>query len=305
MVSVVMNCRNGEKYMRAAIDSVYAQTHRDWELIFFDNASGDASADIARSFGDRIRYFHSATPLTLGAARNLALKEAKGEQVAFLDSDDIWLPDKLKEQMELFSDREVGLVFCDAIYFNDAGMRRRLYSHRPYATGQCFGMLIQDYFLCMSTVIIRRQCLDGEAVWFDDRFELVEDGDLFTRIAHGWELDMAPQALVEYRVHFESSSWRRREAWADEKMLMIDGFRNRYPGFDLKFGKELRVLNQTLSIEKAMFHFQSGKTDAARRCLWPHIPFNVRALVLYLLALLPWDLGNTLIRWLRRGIVPS
>ena len=93
-VSVIMNCLNAEPYLREAIDSVVAQTYPDWEIIFWDNASRDASGAIAKSYGERVRYFRGETTVPLGEARNLAIAEAKGRYLAILDCDDVWLPEK-------------------------------------------------------------------------------------------------------------------------------------------------------------------------------------------------------------------
>ena len=69
LVSVVMNCYNGERYLREAIESVCAQTHQNWEIVFWDNGSTDRSASIAQGHGDRVRYFRAAQTTPLGAAR--------------------------------------------------------------------------------------------------------------------------------------------------------------------------------------------------------------------------------------------
>ena len=98
-VSIIMNCLNGEQYLKQAMDSVFKQTYDDWEAIFFDNTSTDNSAAIAKSYGERVRYFKSQTTYPLGKARNLAINETKGEFIAFLDCDDIWLPQKLEKQV--------------------------------------------------------------------------------------------------------------------------------------------------------------------------------------------------------------
>ena len=80
LVSVIMNCLNSEKYLREAIDSVYAQSYRNWEIVFWDNASNDSSAEIAWSYRDgRLRYFRGETTVPLGHARNLALKHLFGQ----------------------------------------------------------------------------------------------------------------------------------------------------------------------------------------------------------------------------------
>ena len=104
LVSVMMNCYNGELYLREAIDSVYAQTYENWEIILFDNASTDNSAAIATSYDSRLKYFRNDRTVNLGSARNMALEKCKGEYVAILDCDDVWFIQKLEKQMDLFKD---------------------------------------------------------------------------------------------------------------------------------------------------------------------------------------------------------
>ena len=99
LVSVIMNCLNGEQYLREAIDSVYAQTYDNWEIIFWDNASYDGTKKIAKSYDSKLKYFKSEVTSILGAARVLAVEKAKGEYFAFLDCDDIWYKEKLDKQM--------------------------------------------------------------------------------------------------------------------------------------------------------------------------------------------------------------
>ena len=94
LVSVIMNCFNGEKYLRQAIDSIYTQSYKNWEIIFWDNASTDSSSLIAKGYDDRLKYFHTQKTTPLGLARNLALVKANGKYVSFLDCDDEYLPEK-------------------------------------------------------------------------------------------------------------------------------------------------------------------------------------------------------------------
>src|SRR3989304_6187690 len=101
-VSIIMNCLNCAKYLREAIDSIYAQTYKDWEIIFWDNASTDDSAVIAGNYDGRLRYFRDEEVVPLGKSRNLAMEKAGGEYIAFLDCDDKWMPEKLERQIPLF-----------------------------------------------------------------------------------------------------------------------------------------------------------------------------------------------------------
>ena len=88
LVSIIMNCYNCAKYLEEAIDSIYAQSYDNWEIIFWDNCSTDNSALIAKSYDSKLKYFLAKEHTALGRARNLAIKEAKGGYIAFLDSDD-------------------------------------------------------------------------------------------------------------------------------------------------------------------------------------------------------------------------
>ena len=117
LVSIIMNCHNGEEYLNKAINSIIKQSHKNWELIFFDNSSKDRSAEIVKSYKDkRIKYFKSRF-VRLGVARKMALKLCKGDYLTFLDTDDFWNKNKLKYQLnEMVKDKEIGLCFSNSIF---------------------------------------------------------------------------------------------------------------------------------------------------------------------------------------------
>ena len=130
-VSVIMNVRNGAANLSEAIESVLAQTFSDWELIFWDDRSTDDSARIAAGYEDaRIRYFLSPEDAPLGRVRDMAIRQAQGEWLAFLDQDDLWMPDKLEKQMALARmDCQVGIVYGRTLTFSTRGFERD-YDHR-------------------------------------------------------------------------------------------------------------------------------------------------------------------------------
>ena len=108
LVSIILNCYNGEKYLRYALDTVIEQNYNNWELIFWDNQSTDNSKKIFDSYkSEKFRYFYSKHHTTLYEARNQALKECKGEFIAFIDSDDTWEIDKLEKQIKLFKKKRL------------------------------------------------------------------------------------------------------------------------------------------------------------------------------------------------------
>ena len=101
LVSIIMNCFNGEKYLIDSLKSVRDQNYKNWELIFWDNKSIDQSKYLFKKFKDkRFKYYYAKKFTNLYTARNLAIKKAKGEIITFLDVDDLWLPDKLLKQVK-------------------------------------------------------------------------------------------------------------------------------------------------------------------------------------------------------------
>lgn len=200
-VSVIMNCYNCSKYLREAIDSVYSQTYKDWEIIFWDDASTDNSAEIATGYDGRLRYFRGDKAASLHAARNLALREARGEYIAFLDCDDMWLPEKLEMQVPLFEkDRKIGLVYSNGYKLDHQGLTRVIYK-KIQPSGNIFRKLLGRYNLCLPTVMISKEALDSLGHWFDESFRISGDSDLFLRIAHNWEAIYAPAVTAIYREH--------------------------------------------------------------------------------------------------------
>jgi glycosyltransferase involved in cell wall biosynthesis len=117
LVSILMNCFNGEKYLRQAIESVLSQSYKNWELVFWDNRSTDSSAAIVNGYKDsRIRYFLSPTHTSFGAARVLASQEISGEWITVLDSDDYWLDNNLEIRLANYTvDDEIGIMYSRSI----------------------------------------------------------------------------------------------------------------------------------------------------------------------------------------------
>ena len=132
LVSIIMNCFNGEKYLKKSLESILDQTYQNWELIFWDNQSSDNSKEIYKSYEDpRFKYFFSDKHTNLHEARNLALDKAKGDFIAFLDTDDWWLSNKLEKQIPFFKNEEIKLVYGNCwIYKENSIRKKRIYSKK-------------------------------------------------------------------------------------------------------------------------------------------------------------------------------
>ena len=114
MVSIVVPVYNAERFLPETIGLVQKQTYRDWELILVDDCSSDNTDKVVASFKDnRIKYFHNEKNSGAALTRNKALREAQGEWIAFLDSDDLWMPEKLEHQIEFMKKNGYSLSFTE------------------------------------------------------------------------------------------------------------------------------------------------------------------------------------------------
>ena len=114
LVSIIMPNYNSEKYIEATLNSVLAQTYTNWELLFVDDCSSDNSVDLVKKYNDaRIKIMSTGTNGGAATARNIAIKEARGKWIAFLDSDDLWFPEKLSSQLKFMYDNDYGFSFTN------------------------------------------------------------------------------------------------------------------------------------------------------------------------------------------------
>jgi glycosyltransferase involved in cell wall biosynthesis len=216
-VSILMNCYNGEKYLREAVDSVLAQTYKHFELIFWDNCSSDSSAEIFNSYPDeRLRYFLAPEHTDLGGGRAKAWEYLSGEFVAVLDADDVWLPSKLERQLPYFSDPEVGIVISDTLFFNEVA-EKPLYAGKYPPEGWVFENLLKEYFVSLETLIIRRSAAQQLPRAFDADFSAIADFDLVVRLSRVSKLAVVPEILAKWRVHADSDTWRYPLSFVEEK----------------------------------------------------------------------------------------
>lgn len=286
-VSIVMNCYNGEKYVREAIDSVYSQTYGNWEIIFWDNASTDRTPEIAKSYDQRLKYFRSGETVILGKARNCALEKCEGELIAFLDSDDLWLPMKLEKQVPLFENEKVGLVYSDTFFFTNSGREWRYYENGFPPQGKCFRKMFVDYFLSLETVVIRRQALLQLKEWVDPTLTFAEEADLFLRIAFDWEVDAVYEPLGKWRINPEGITSTVKEHSPKETLIMLDKFVSSVPDFEKDYKKEIHAVRKKIAKEWAIINWEKGDKVSSRANVRPYLFEDKFSAVLYTLSFFP------------------
>lgn len=215
-VSILMNCFNGERYLKEAIDSVYAQTYSDWEIIFIDNASTDRSAEIAKSYDHRLKYYKIEKTIPLYSARNFALQYITGEFLAFLDTDDFWVPDKLSMQLDILEKYpEVYLICSGFICLNERRGKILRYIDRrlTFITPE---KAIRDYPINIPSVMLRRDAHSIEKIRFEPTLNLTGDYELFVKFVYWYRAYYIAKPLVTWRIHSANLSGQLIHDWHKE-----------------------------------------------------------------------------------------
>jgi glycosyltransferase involved in cell wall biosynthesis len=225
LVSVIMNVRNGASTLREALDSVMTQTFNDWELIVWDDRSGDDSARIVAEYSDpRIRYFLSPEETSLGKARDNAIRMARGEWLAFLDQDDLWLPHKLEMQMAL-ADQGTGIIYGRTVRFYPGGSERdydQTHEFKPLPEGDIFTQLFTTgCFIAMSSAVFRRSAIE-KLGRIPEEIALIPDYYLYAGVAHRYPVRAVQEVVCRYRMHDSNTSQVAAIAMHQEVLWLVD-----------------------------------------------------------------------------------
>ena len=193
-ISVIIPTHNRAKSLERAIKSVLEQTYKNLEVIVIDDGSTDETSSIIKKYQKRIRYF-SQLHSGVSAARNLGLEKSEGTWVAFLDSDDYWLPQKLEKQMQYILDHP-GLM---VVQTDERWIRRGIHvnpmkKHQKYS-GHIFDKCLPLCIVSPSAVMIHQKVLNDVGA-FDESFPVCEDYDLWLRIALKYPIGLLPEKLI-------------------------------------------------------------------------------------------------------------
>ncbi len=279
LVSVVVNCYNGEKYLSQCIESILNQTYKKIELIFWDNQSTDQSKNIIQSYHDkRIKYFYSPNHTTLYQARNLALKECKGDFVCFLDVDDYFLKNKIAQQLLYFNDQKVGVVYSNYYRYYEDINKKKLLTKKLLPSGNLTQFILEESQISFMTVMIRKKSLDSLEFNFEPKYSILGDYDLLYRLSFNWNFSYIEEPLAVYRIHNNNFS-KNFILFIDE---LKDWYNKNYSFF----------INKKNYIYKKIIYFQALEYLSKKKILkflielWKY-PMSLNKIKLFLIMIAP------------------
>jgi len=286
-ISVIMNCLNGERFVREAIQSIYDQSFQDWEIIFWDNASTDSTPDIARSFDARLRYFRGDATVPLGAARKLAMAEAKGNWIAFQDHDDVSLPERFEHQLAAIGDGDYAFCYGGMREIDEGGKFVRDVLPR-YASGNQFPEQLAQFEANLQTTIISADHLRRYDIALDESFIMFEDYNLFLKLAARGPVCTVPKILSLCRILPNSWTQKSLERHAGERFRTLEQLEAANPGIEARYPKAFQEARTRGAYYQARYDMQSGRHAKARRTMRTIAGISGKYRLLYLLSWWPW-----------------
>ena len=213
-VSIIMPCYNAEHYIAESINSVLAQTYEHWELLITDDCSTDRSVEIVKHYCEqdaRINLLESREHHGPGDTRNMSLNRANGRFIAFLDNDDIWLPEKLEKQVAFMLDNGYGFTYTDYELINECGLpQNRIVKNAGVLDADRY---LKNTIIGCSTVVLNRDIVGGFNMYKNDTSD---DMTLWLSIMHkGFNAYPLGQVLMKYRVRQKSASSNKFKATHD------------------------------------------------------------------------------------------
>lgn len=305
LVSIIINCYNGEKFLSEALESVIGQTYDNWELILWDNQSSDKTADIFKAYKDtRLKYFLAQKHTNLGEARKLAVKKANGEWIAFLDSDDYWVRDKLEKQISAVMNTDFIVCYGG---INEVDIKGK--TIRKYLPSYKSGIMIQEqlnqFDINMVTPIILKRAMTENNIDFNGKISASEDYNIFIRLAAKGPVCVINDILGFYRVYDSSLTNQKISKWYVERLITLKELQLENPGIETKLPESFQEAYARARYYKARYYVSIGKKKQARR-LMKTISFNRKYYYLYLALLFPflWNIiHNAKIKRILQGSI--
>jgi glycosyltransferase involved in cell wall biosynthesis len=304
VISVIIPTRNRAHYLPAALDSVFTQTFTDYEIIVVDDGSTDNTQELLAPLAKakKIQVVAQA-PAGVSAARNRGVSLARAPYIAFLDSDDLFLPTKLEKQLRLFqAEPNLGFVHCSFAKFEDQGPELGVRDTSRFS-GWIYPQILKEWsvLMAMPCMLVRTDAIK-EVGGFDESLTWAEDLDLWRRLARRYPVGVIPEALVRVRVHAASTSFERGKGAVGFERFLEKAFtedhdlsplfkRQAKASMHAKLGQNLLADGGTQEMKQVRRHCSTALAS------WP---YQLGALATWIASWLPARMRHEMATWHRR-----
>lgn len=304
-VSIIMPAYNAGPYIRESLNSIFAQTYKHYEVIVVDDGSTDDTKSILKEYsGVCCLHTNRSGP---AAARNLGIKNCDGELIAFLDSDDIWRPEKLAKQVgAMIASPEIGLIFTESGFFNRNGVFMSSLGKKQRLME---GDIVQNIFwksgVGTPTVMVRRSVFD-QVGYFEEGLICSEDDNMWMRIANNVKVILLDEQLVLIRARDNSLSQTKGNIFAGVKGH-LELLETKYPELRVRLGNLVEMKHALLHTSQGLENLELNRRREARQEFSEAIryrPMNVTNYIYWCVTFMP-SLILYLLRSFKRRFVKN
>lgn len=287
-VQVIINCYNGDFFLKKALDSVFSQTYTNWGIVFFDNNSSDKSIAIAESYGDKLTIYRNSTTIPLGAARKKAIELCDCDYIAFLDVDDLWEPGKLEKQVCIMEKSKSCLSYTGYWVANEED--NELVTIVPkYKSGYLLPSLLLEFDIMPSTVLINKKLLDFSGLTFDENIHGSEEYDLFVQLAALFIFDTIEDPLCVYLLRKNSLTVQTLQYRAIDKEISLNKLAQNYPSVIANYKKEFSYARTKVDYYHMQYEIFKGRRSKAIKAISKIMFTDIRYFLIGLAVIFfPW-----------------
>lgn len=285
LVSVIVNCHNGEKYLEFAIKSIINQSYKNIEIIFYDNASTDNSKKIISKYIKVLKYFKTETKLDLGYVRQKAVEECKGKYISFLDVDDVWEDNHLIQSINFLEKNiDYNLTYANVKLIKNQNkvIKKKLFK-KKMPSGFIFKDILENYFLTIATVVIRNEFIIKNNLNFNNNFKIINDVDLFTRISYYSKIKYINDVCAIVRIHDDRLTKKYFFAFHDEHKEFLKTLKLMIPDFTSVYKKQISNLNLSFKYREGLLLWSKKEYSHARKNIFNSAKKNKKYYIVWFL----------------------
>lgn len=258
-VSVIIPCYNSADFIAETLDSVFAQTYKNFETVLVNDGSAntDVLEKVINPYRDKLIYLKQENG-GVSKARNTGIKASRGSLLAFLDSDDIWEPSFLESQIKFLCENDLDLVYCDALLFGESPLAGKTYMQCCPSEGKVSlkSLMELQCNIITSCVVVRKEIVRKVGM-FDEQIKVAEDFDLWARI-------LQADGKINYRTDIDAKHRVRETGLSGNAVqsleMAISAFDNLRRKIVLSSDEEVIVRLQSAKL-KAQWYLEKGKEN--------------------------------------------
>ena len=285
-VSILMNCFNGERYLKESIDSVYGQRFSDWEIVFIDNCSVDNSANIAKSYGPELKYFNTNHNVPLGEARAYGIERCIGKYLMYLDVDDRYHPGTIKTLLNEIEGTDFLVVYAGHNNINKSGQLIGKYNPKP-KMGNIFPDLLNQFDIPTASIIMNLEVYRDINITYDPNIVVSSEYNHFLRLALRHKFKCIPGEIVDYRIHGEGLTYEKQAFASQDRIYTLQKIISKNPEVVSQYEIEFEEAFARADFYKSRTHIAKGEFRSARKLMRKHVFRSKNYFFIYILYFLP------------------